>query len=205
MSNNAFIISGSTLTVSTGGKVYSLSKTNASFDEVKKAISEERWSDIPSLIDKAKGITDYGEGKIQVIDNQVYIDGDEIPTVLTNRILEFMREGYPYKPLVRFWRRLKKNPSYRAVRELYAFLEAANIPIMDDGRILCYKVVSPINKSNAPNPKVRVIGDAPKVYMDIHSKSVYQGISDYVEMDRNEVDENAEATCSHGLKCVASY
>jgi hypothetical protein len=204
--NNAFILSGSTLTITTGGNIYIIYKSDSSFPEVMEALSEERWEDIPVLIDRAKAVEVYGEGSFQVIGNQIYIDGETLPHLLTNKILEFMREGYPYKPLLRFWNRLKKNPSYRAVKELYGFLEAANIPIMDDGRILCYKVVSPIVRNNKPDPKVRVLGTSMKTYMDIHSKSVYQGLQDIVEMDRNQVNEDAEQTCSFGLHaCSWNY
>ena len=68
--------------------------------------------------------------KVKVIHNHV-----------VGRILDFMREGLPYKPLTRFVEKLMENPSRRAVNELYAFLEHKNMPLTPDGNFLAYKGV----------------------------------------------------------------
>jgi hypothetical protein len=82
---------------------------------------------------------------------------------------------------------LMSNPSHRAVTELYKFLEKGNLPITNDGHFLAYK-------------KVR------KDYKDCHTGTMDNSIGQIVEMERNQVDDKAENTCSSGLHfCSREY
>jgi hypothetical protein len=79
------------------------------------------------------------------------------------------------------------NPSKRAVTELYGFLEKNSLPITPDGHFLAYK-------------KVR------NDYLDIHSGTMDNSVGMIVEMERNEVDDNKDQTCSTGLHfCSQDY
>jgi hypothetical protein len=83
--------------------------------------------------------------------------------------------------------RLMDNPSKRAVDELYRFLEACDLPITNDGHFLAYK---------------RVRGD----FTDIHSGRFDNSVGAKPRLRRNEVDEDSNRTCSHGLHvCSAAY
>jgi hypothetical protein len=80
-----------------------------------------------------------------------------------------------------------ENPSFRAVSELYDFLEASQLPITEDGCFLAYK---------------RIRSD----YTDVHSGSFDNSIGQVVSMPRNEVDEDKDRTCSAGLHfCSRAY
>jgi hypothetical protein len=82
---------------------------------------------------------------------------------------------------------LMANPSYRAVNELYGFLEKNNLPITSDGHFLAYK-------------KVR------EDYKDCHSGTFDNSVGKVVEMERNQVNDNKEQTCSAGLHfCSEGY
>ena len=82
---------------------------------------------------------------------------------------------------------LMNNPSYRAVNELYGFLEKNSLPITPDGCFLAYK-------------KVR------NDYMDIHSGTFNNSVGYICEMERNQVDDNQNNTCSSGLHfCSKEY
>jgi hypothetical protein len=82
---------------------------------------------------------------------------------------------------------LMTNPSKRAVDELYGFLEKNSLPITPDGHFLAYK-------------KVR------NDYLDIHSGTMDNSVGKIVEMERNEVDDNKDRTCSSGLHfCSQDY
>jgi len=70
------------------------------------------------------------------------------------------------------------------VEELYKFLDACSLPITSDGCFLAYK-------------KVRWD------YKDLYSNTMDNSIGQVVKMSRNEVDENSNRTCSHGLHCAA--
>jgi hypothetical protein len=73
-----------------------------------------------------------------------------------------------------------ENPSYRAVNELYGFLEKNRLPITPDGHFLAYK-------------KVR------DDYKDIHSGTMDNSVGKIVEMERNQVNDDKNQTCSSGL------
>jgi hypothetical protein len=80
-----------------------------------------------------------------------------------------------------------KNPSKRSVDELYGFLEKNSLPITPDGHFLAYK-------------KVR------RDFKDIHSGTMDNSPGTIVEMERNQVDDNKDQTCSTGLHfCGLSY
>jgi hypothetical protein len=82
---------------------------------------------------------------------------------------------------------MMQNPSHRSVNELYGFLENNNLPITSDGHFLAYK---------------RVRDD----YRDVHSGTMDNSVGQVVTMSRNEVDDNANNTCSSGLHfCSQEY
>jgi len=89
--------------------------------------------------------------------------------------------------MVQFMENLYQNPSKRAVTELYGFLEKGNLPITPDGHFLAYK-------------KVRAD------YTDVHSGKFNNSVGQVVEMERHDVDDNKDNTCSTGLHfCAMSY
>jgi hypothetical protein len=98
-----------------------------------------------------------------------------------------LQDGFPVEPLVNFMENLMTNPSKRAVTELYGFLEKNSLPITPDGCFLAYK-------------KVR------NDFLDIHSGTMDNSVGKIVEMERNEVDDNKDQTCSTGLHfCSQDY
>ena len=70
--------------------------------------------------------------------------------------------------------------------DLLEFLKKANIPIADDGCIVIYKSL------------IRVYVKQGQ-YMDVHSRRVYQDISDYVCLDAKLIDHNRNVECSNGM------
>jgi hypothetical protein len=102
-------------------------------------------------------------------------------------MIQMLQEGFPIEPMVNFMENLYKNPSHRAVTELYGFLEKNALPITPDGHFLAYK-------------KVRTN------YLDVHSGTMDNSIGKIVEMERHEVNDNKDETCSTGLHfCGMSY
>jgi hypothetical protein len=98
-----------------------------------------------------------------------------------------LQDGFPIEPLVNFMENLMTNPSKRAVTELYGFLEKNSLPITPDGYFLAYK-------------KVR------QNYFDCHTGTMDNSVGKVVEMERNEVNDNKDQTCSTGLHfCSQEY
>tara|TARA_R100001198_G_C5216067_1_gene199772 strand:- start:489 stop:1253 length:765 start_codon:yes stop_codon:yes gene_type:complete len=157
-----------------------MESSNPSFREAVKAISDERWDDIEKLFDTSQAVEDYADGKVKVVEGVVYYDGEAVHNHVVGRILDFMRQGLPYKPLVRFLDKLMDNPSRRAVSELYAFLEHKAMPLTPDGNFLAYKGVR-------------------DDYTDWYSGKFRNQVGDEHEMTRNKVCDDANVGCSHGF------
>tara|TARA_B100001113_G_scaffold350785_1_gene348595 strand:- start:306 stop:1133 length:828 start_codon:yes stop_codon:yes gene_type:complete len=175
-----YILTDESLTVVVNGKSLTMESSNPSFREAVKAISDERWDDIEKLFDTSQAVEDYADGKVKVVEGVVYYDGEAVHNHVVGRILDFMRQGLPYKPLVRFLDKLMGNPSRRAVNELYAFLEHKAMPLTPDGNFLAYKGVR-------------------EDYTDWHSGKFSNKVGDVNEMTRNRVCDDANIGCSHGF------
>lgn len=161
------------------------SSDSVKFNEVLKAIKEERFSELDKLIDIKKSIKVSGDGRIKIDDDGASIDGQALPEALSTKLIEFFNNNIPTDYLLAFWDNLKKNPSYRSVNQLYSFLEKNNHPFTQDGFFMAYKKVRPNFK-------------------DIHSGKFDNSVGKIVEVPRNQVDENPEVTCSYGLH-VANF
>lgn len=117
-------------------------------------------------------------------------DGDEfeVSHKLSSRIIETMRKD-SYKgaeSIMAFLNRLMKNPSYRAVNELYGFLSHNDIEINKSGKFYAWKVV----RGN---------------YLDKHSGTMLNAVGLDVRVNRNQVDEDSKVTCSYGLHVCAKH
>jgi hypothetical protein len=149
------------------------------FDSVLQAIREERWDEVPDIICPKKHMASFSDGRIVVKDGKIYIDDKQVPSELSNRIIDYADQNLPYQALIAFWHNLNQNPSNRAVTRLYAFLEANKHPITPDGCFIAYRGV----RSD---------------FKDVHSGTMDNSPGNVVKMPRNEVDES-DQTCSHGL------
>lgn len=113
----------------------------------------------------------------------------EVSGLLSKRIIEMVRtKGFEgAKSLINFLEKMMKNPSNRSVTELYGFLEHNDIEINAEGNFYAWKVV----RSN---------------YKDKHTGTFDNSIGTDVRVLRNQVDEDSDQTCSHGLHvCAKSY
>lgn len=185
-----YIIQGDSLLIVIDGRTSTINReTHPKFDAVLDAIRNGDWDAVPDLVDLVSVIRDYtsDNGDIEVRDGDVYFQGKPFANALADRLLAMLEEELPVEPLCNFLTNLKKNPSKRAVDELYGFLEKNMLPLTPDGHFMAYK-------------KVR--GD----YTDIHSGEFDNSIGQIVEMARNEVDEDKDRTCSAGLHfCSLEY
>jgi hypothetical protein len=185
-------ISGITITgrqitiVFADGDIKSVSKSDeALYNKVSAIIKEENYACIRSLVDIKDHINTYGGGRITVSNDVVLIDSEKLPEALSTKLFQFINSGLPIDYLVKFWDNLKKNPSYRSIQQLYSFLEKNNHPFTDDGMFIAYKKIRPNFK-------------------DIHSGTFDNSVGSVVQVNRNEVDEDPNKTCSYGLH-VANY
>lgn len=178
----AVILTVNSVVVNYNGETHCVLKDKPEYDEVIKAWKEGRNDDIPGIIEAAaEALRNFGKaGTFDVKDGQLIVEGRVVPSVLAKKILEFKENGLPYEPLVEFAKNLLKNPSYRAVQQLFSFLEKNAHPITEDGCFIAYKSV------NAD-------------FMDSFSRTYDNSPGKVCKMPRNEVNEDPEVTCSNGL------
>lgn len=173
-------ITENNVVVNYDGQTHIVARTDALAEKLILALKEGRADDIPNLISTAKRIENFSKGNFVVRDGQILVNGIPAPPVLGNKIVKFSNEGLPFQPLVKFAENLQKNPSFRAVNELFQFLEKNDHPITESGKFIAYK---------------RVRG----TFKDIHSNTMDNSPGKLVEMPRNQVNEDSNQTCSYGL------
>lgn len=168
--------------------------SNPRFQDIVNALKRKQYNVVRKLALPAEqvksnlrdtfGIT---EEQVTIQHGIVFFQGSEMDNTLTRRMIQMLEEGFDISPLKAFLCNLQNNPSYRAVNELYGFLEKGNLPITEDGHFLAYK-------------KVRAD------YRDCHSGKFDNSVGQVVSMARNEVDEDSRNECSNGLHfCSRNY
>jgi hypothetical protein len=185
----AVIITGSGKIAATiNGQSYTIDTDHPKYSQALDAVRKKDWNGFINLVNISQQVQEYFDGTdVEIKDGSINYHGQIIHNTLTKRILSFMRDGLPHKPLLNFFKNLMENPSKRAVDELYDFLEAGELPITEDGHFLAFKNV----RSN---------------YFDIHSGKFDNSVGKVCEMPRNAVDEDKERTCSYGLHfCSIKY
>ena len=177
-----FILTEESLTVVINGKAHTMNHAHPSWIQAKKALAAEEFEKLVDLFDIAKAVENYldEEANVEVKDSTVYFDGEAVHNVVVDKILKFMSEDAPFKPLVKFLGKLMDNPSRRAVNELYSFLEHKNMPITPEGNFLAYKGVS-------------------SDFKDFYTGKFSNKVGDVLEMTRNRVCDDAAIGCSHGF------
>jgi len=175
-----WLVTDGNITVNYDGETHIVKRTDPLADRLLKAVKENKFDEIPTLVSAAKRVESFSHGAFTVKDGRVHVNGIVAAQVLSDKIVKFANEGLPFQPLLKFAEKLGQNPSYRAVNELYGFLEKNDHPITSDGNFIAFK---------------RVRSD----FKDIYSGTFDNSPGQVLEMPRNQVDEDCTRTCSNGF------
>lgn len=189
MTNIPYMITDTTVTAYINGAVKTMASNEPAFDELVDALKENVHdvSLIEELFDKPKYIIRMSKGHVEVTDDEILYKGEPVHSVLTQRMLDLVSDGYDIMPWVNFLDNLMENPSYRSREQLYTFLEKWGAPLTQDGCFIAFKNVR-------------------RDFRDIHSGRFDNSPGQVVEMDRAGVDDDPNRTCSAGLHaCASSY
>jgi hypothetical protein len=129
---------------------------------------------------------------VEVNSSGVSWNGKPLHNAIAKRIMDFGLAGLDHKPLCNFLAKLMKNPSSRAVNELYTFLEHQNLPITDNGNFLAYKGIQNDWYSCTA-------GDAVLLQGKVKDGKIWNAIGEVIEVERNYVDDDKDRGCSKGL------
>ena len=186
-----FMFVDGNLTVVLKNKSHQVLPDHLNYKMIMEALPTASEDELLGMVDVETAVASFSDGRVTVENGVVKFDGDEVHGSISKRILEFMKNGLPFEPLVQFLHNVMENPSMQSQRELYDFLEHENLPITEDGYFLAYKAVR---------------SDFKDKYRGVFDNSVGQ----VCEMVRAKVDDNREVGCSQGLHAgalsyVASY
>lgn len=176
--------SNGTLTVVIDGKVMTADCSHFNYSKLYQAYKDnnaDEFGDLFNTINNVSStISSNSGGKVELIDEVIHYNGIPLHNEMTKRMINILKEGEDINYLLLFIESLMKNPSKRAVDELYTFLSHKNLPITEDGHFLAYKCV----REN---------------YLDKHSGKFDNRPGAICEMPRNAVDDDKDRTCSYGF------
>ena len=169
-----YILTEKSVAVVIDGRALTMESNNPSWNKVIEALNNEEYEKLPQLFDLCKAIEDYTdeESGISVKNGEIFFEDEVVHNVVVDKILGFMKQGLPFKPLVRFLGKLMANPSRRAVNELYTFLQHKNMPITPEGNFIAYKGVT-------------------SHFKDHHTQKFDNSVGQTLSMIRNKVCDDA--------------
>lgn len=162
-------------------------KDHPKFSEIVLALKKDDVTQVQALIDPIRAFCAQQNGRMSVDDGALIFDGEELHSVLRDKITEMIARNEDPSKFLRFMENLKQNPDQRAVNELYGFIENNALPITDDGYMLAYKTVR-------------------TDFYDHFSLTVCYEPGQVPSMPREDVCNDPEKTCSAGLHvCTVGY
>jgi len=212
-----YLIQGSNIVIFVNNEAYTITKSHISYDKVLEAVKNGDWDVVKEIVDPKKVIINYGKGNVSIQGDKMFWKGREFHNSLSSRMIRMYQEGFSIEPMIALMDNLMENTSYRAVNELYSFLERNNLPITSDGHILAYKRVNDdymdVHSRSVPNKVATMFSDEERAAMPIKTgkqEEVTVKINSegntVVKMPRNQVDDDKNRTCSAGLHfCSREY
>jgi hypothetical protein len=173
-----FILGPDFISVISNGAPHTIYSNDARFAKLKTAIKEKNWDSVPQIVSLPRAIALFSSGNIQVFEGQVVYKDRPVHNSITERILEFIREGFPFEPLVRFMDKLMDNPSERSREQLHNYLLRYFLPIGDSG---CFYAVKAVQKDT---------------FLDLYSKTICNKPGANPKMDRSDCNQDDEVGCA---------
>jgi hypothetical protein len=184
---------GAYITVFMNGESLTLKESESpeSFANALVALKNQDWGALYQAMRPVKSFALKVAG-VEVNSSGVSWNGKPLHNAIAKRIMDFGLAGLDHKPLCNFLAKLMKNPSSRAVNELYTFLEHQNLPITDNGNFLAYKGIQNDWYSCTA-------GDAVLLQGKVKDGKIWNAIGEVIEVERNYVDDDKDRGCSKGL------
>lgn len=194
------------LTLAYGDKQYTIQHYEKRFKEIVDILKENKDKDddyvfslLQPLLENPENVMDgylhymYEYGFIKENGHFMY-KGFELPE-FTQSILENLYKAgmleLGIKSITKFFDKVIENPDKHVAKQLFGFLENGNMPLLENGNFLAYKIVDGNLKSIHPNP---------------NGSHIQHVLNEEVSMPRENCDNNPERTCSTGLHfCSKEY
>lgn len=185
-----FTISQDAITVFAGGKFLNVLSGSTNFDKLSDHLrgDDHDVETITRLADREEFVrTSVSGSNVTVKHGEVYYKGEVVRNSLTNKLLGLLDTGFDAQPWIKFLDKIMDNPSFRSRNCLFDFLDHFNAPITPEGNFIAFK---------------RIRQD----WKDIHSGTYDNSVGKVIKMERSQVDDDPQHTCSSGLHvCADSY
>jgi hypothetical protein len=168
------------VTAIVGGQTYNFGKAHPNYNKLVNHLHNKNIEHFEACYDIVSHINSYCEGYVNCDNGTLSWDGIKMPDMFTGTILDMVKQGFPFEPMLNFLDNMSQNPSDHAIIELFDFMENKNMPITMDGCFLAYKAVGPDFK-------------------DIYSRTFDNSVGSVCSVPRNEVDKNRDNGCGRGL------
>lgn len=173
-----------TLVLQYDGKVETIKEGDTRFNAIVEAIKNDELDKIPNLVEHDL-FSDLAGFEYDKDTDKLTYEGKELPQGLRKKVLGLVDQGMPIDRFVKFVQKLHENPSFRARKMLYAFLEHNGHPLTEDGNFIAYRGCT-------------------HDFKDRRTGRFDNSVGSVCKMDRADVDDDPNNTCSHGLH-VAAY
>jgi hypothetical protein len=98
------------ITLWLNGNTFVIGNTHPKHEEILEALTEERYDELEDLVNVRVQVARELDGVEISESGVVTFQGREINGAIANRIVAFIKQGLPWKPLARFLRRLMASP-----------------------------------------------------------------------------------------------
>lgn len=186
MSTPAYIVTANGISIYMNGTSHTINRDHPRFAEVAEALKTKAYDTLDALLNVSKAIATYlsPDPDFTLEGGVVVLGGEAFDSGVSEKVVRMMADGFDVQPILNFLKKVRKNPSSSAQRELLLFCEANAFAIHEDGDIVAYKAVR-------------------EDYTDMHTGRYDNKVGSVVSMPRHQVDDRRDVTCSHGLHFAA--
>lgn len=173
--NNIVVVKGSNRLIA--------NQSHPNFGKILERVRAGRFSNIEQLFNIKERVEKIFN--VVINNNRIFYSGKEVHSVLGRKILTFMSQGLPYRPLVKFMNKLMENPDQVSRDTLYAYLEKQLLPIEADGDFIATKAI----RNNMT---------------DKWTGTIKNVIGKSISMPREQVNKSPNECAGAGLHCGSS-
>lgn len=182
-------------------------KTDKSYPKILKTFELDK-DEQEAAIKKILSPTIAGKSAVKsvdgfdVIDDQIFYDGERLPEALETKVLSIMKDGLPLTHFQKFWENLKENPACHVVNEsgFYDFLDYKELPITEDGCFIAYRGVQDDYYSKSGSKTTKVLQGT------VNDRGqIFNGVGEVIEVARRGVSDNRDVYCHEGSLHIGSY
>jgi hypothetical protein len=184
-------------TVVVSNEVHTFDQNHPNYEQLVEAIRSNDEADFLKGVSIGKTVQEWSKNGFTFTGGVLYYQGEEIAKEITAIVLDMIAGGFNEVPILNFMVRLFKNPSSRAVKELYSWLSHKSLAICEDGCFLAYKSVNIYNGELFTDRYGREVksGD----YVDKYTSRIRNNVGDVNDMPRRKVNDDFQVGCSDGF------